>query len=62
MDTDADTIDRLARIETKLDALVETRTDTEGRLRRLERFVWVALGLGVTGVAPFVAHAATLAA
>jgi len=45
-------IDRLARIETKLDLLAETRTATETRLARLERFMWTAMAVGLTGGAP----------
>lgn len=45
-------IDRLARIETKLDLLAETRTSTETRLARLERFMWGAMAVGITGGAP----------
>ena len=39
------TIDRLARIEVKLDMLVDQRANHEGRLGRVEKFMWVAVGL-----------------
>lgn len=52
--------ERLARMETKLDALLtqfsghETRvqtsvTDHETRIRRLERALWIAAGAGLLG-------------
>ena len=55
------TVDRLARIETKLDAITEDRSDTRNelgkhatRLDRVERFMWLAVGMsfasGVPGV------------
>jgi len=40
--------ERLARIETKLDALIDQRTDHEHRLRKLER--WALLTAGTAGV------------
>lgn len=49
---------QLAVINTKLDLLIEQRTDHEVRLRKLEQFKWVLIGLaaaagGVSGsVAP----------
>lgn len=41
--------ERLARIETKLDLWHLTHQDHEGRIRRLERAVWVAAGLSMAG-------------
>ncbi|OLT46497.1 hypothetical protein BJF85_16775 [Saccharomonospora sp. CUA-673] len=42
--------ERLARIETKLDALIDQRTDHEQRLRKLERWALiVAVGAGAGG-------------
>jgi hypothetical protein len=35
----------LAVINTKLDVLIEQRTDHEARIRVLERFKWVLLGV-----------------
>lgn len=53
------TIDRLARIETKLDGIrdergrTEDRLDTHGRrLDRVERFMWLALGMAAASGAP----------
>lgn len=54
METDRETVDRLARIETKLDTLMETRGMTEERLSRLERFMWGAIALGGAGGIPTV--------
>lgn len=36
---------QLAVINTKLDVLIEQRTDHEARIRGLERFKWVLIGL-----------------
>lgn len=36
--------DRLARIETKLDALSSSSGDHEARIRALERTKWIAIG------------------
>lgn len=36
---------QLAVISTKLDLLIEQRTDHETRLRALEKFKWVMLGV-----------------
>ena len=36
---------RLAVMDTKLDALLNQRQDHETRIRRLERWVWVATGV-----------------
>lgn len=43
----------LAKISTKLDALAAADLDKEGRLRKVERAIWVAVGAGsaVGGVA-----------
>lgn len=35
---------RLAVMDTKLDALLNQRDDHETRIRRLERWVWIATG------------------
>lgn len=39
---------QLAVINTKLDVLIEQRTDHETRLRTLERFRWLLLGTAVS--------------
>lgn len=44
---DAGMSERLARIETKLDALIDQRTDHEHRIRKLER--WALLAAGAAG-------------
>lgn len=36
--------ERLARIETKIDALLEGRSDHERRVRVLEQWRWLTLG------------------
>lgn len=36
--------DRLARIETKLDALSSSSVDHEARIRALEKTKWIAIG------------------
>lgn len=41
-------LDRLVRIETKLDSQLTRSEDHEGRIRRLERAVWVASGAAAT--------------
>ncbi len=41
--TDPEVIDRLARIETKLDDYQSLRT----RVDRLERFMWLAMGISL---------------
>lgn len=38
---------RLARMEEKLDELLVTVRDHEGRIRWAERIAWLALGAGV---------------
>lgn len=40
---------QLAVINTKLDVLIEQRSDHEARLRALERFKWALLGACVAG-------------
>jgi len=40
--------DTLLRISTVVDHIDQTMTDHEGRLRRIERIVWVAMGLAAT--------------
>lgn len=49
MTVDREVLDRLVRIETKLDGVLVRGDDHEGRVRRLERAVWVAAGAGVAG-------------
>lgn len=45
MTTDGrEVLDRLTRIEVKLDSQLTHISDHEGRLRRLERTVWIAMG------------------
>ncbi len=51
--------DRLARIETKLDAIAEDRNVTRadmarmgGRLDRVERFMWLAVGMSFASGVP----------
>jgi hypothetical protein len=39
--------EQLAVINTKLDLLIEQRTDHEVRIRALEKFKWVILGTAV---------------
>ena len=39
----------LAVISTKLDLLIEQRSDHEGRLRSLEQFKWALMGACVAG-------------
>lgn len=38
---------QLAVINTKLDLLIEQRTDHETRLRALERFKWLVMGAAI---------------
>lgn len=45
-----DVVDRLARIETKVDALSARRDDHETRVRWLERKYWLAAGGGAVVV------------
>jgi hypothetical protein len=55
---DQEVLERLTRIETKLDAAISRGDDHEHRLRRLERAVWVATGAAaaVGGAVGSVAH------
>ncbi|WP_405061906.1 hypothetical protein OG474_09695 [Kribbella sp. NBC_01505] len=47
---DEDTVvERLARIETKLDVWHAAQADHESRLRRLERAVFIATGFAIAG-------------
>lgn len=53
------TVDRLARIETKLDGIRDDREDFradlashETRLDRVERFMWLALGMAFASGVP----------
>ena len=46
---DVTLVERLARIETKLDMWHNAATDHETRLRRLERPTWVAAGISMAG-------------
>jgi hypothetical protein len=55
----SDLIERLTRIETKLDTVVENTQDHEGRLRALERENWLHRG-GLAVVAVFVSLMAKL--
>lgn len=41
--------ERLAVMDTKLDILIEQRSDHEIRIRRLERWMWLVLGAGLAG-------------
>jgi len=41
---DREVLDRLTRIEVKLDAAMNRSEDHEDRLRRLERALWAATG------------------
>lgn len=43
-DREVEVLERLTRIEVKLDVAVSRTEDHEGRLRRLERALWVATG------------------
>ena len=40
-------VERLVRLEGKLDLLLEERADQETRLRKLERLSWLAVGAAV---------------
>lgn len=42
-------IERLVRIETKLDIVLAQHTDHEVRLRALERAKWIAAGIAAAG-------------
>ncbi|MEU9888678.1 hypothetical protein [Sphaerisporangium sp. NPDC051011] len=46
---DREVLDRLVRIETKLDMAINRGDDHETRLRKLERLVWIAAGAAATG-------------
>lgn len=41
--------ERLARIEVKLDIWHQTHMDHEGRIRSLERRMWLAMGAAAVG-------------
>lgn len=41
---DPPTIERLVRIETKLDMMVPTNADHEARIRSLEKYKWLLVG------------------
>jgi hypothetical protein len=45
---DVTSVERPARIETKLDMWHNAANDHETRLRRLERLMWVAVGISMT--------------
>jgi hypothetical protein len=47
--TDTEVLERLTRIEVKLDAAMSRGDDHETRIRRLERVVWIAAGAAATG-------------
>lgn len=58
------TVERLARIETKLDGIADDRTDVRtiltqhgSRLDRVERFMWLAVGMSVASGVPDVVRA-----
>lgn len=62
--TAAATVDRLARIETKLDGLREDREDLSSEIRghatrldRVERFMWLAVGMSFASGVPAVVRA-----
>lgn len=42
-------VDRLARIEVKLDQALASTSDHETRIRRLERAIWLAVGFASAG-------------
>lgn len=44
----SDLLERLARMETKLDVFLSRSDDHETRLRRVERVVWIATGFAAT--------------
>lgn len=48
-------VDRLARIETKLDAALKTKDDHETRLRSVERKQWLYAG-GVAAVSAYLSR------
>lgn len=56
MPTDPDIVDRLARIETTLTQLVRTLDKDlpglEARLTKVERVMWLALGMATASGAP----------
>jgi len=56
MTTERDTVDRLARIETTLAQLVKLLDKElpsyEARLTRVERVMWIALGMALAAGAP----------
>lgn len=49
MTADQEVLERLTRIEVKLDTAIARGDDHETRIRRLERVVWVAAGAAATG-------------
>lgn len=49
MSVDIEVLERLTRIETKIDSIIDRGDDHEKRIRRLERALWVAAGAGVAG-------------
>lgn len=44
MSTDGEVLERLTRIEVKLDAQLARADDHETRIRRMERMLWLAAG------------------
>lgn len=44
MSTSSEVLERLVRIETKLDAAISRADDHETRIRRMERMLWLAAG------------------
>lgn len=49
MTADGEVVERLVRIETKLDAQLTRSDDHEVRLRRLERALWLVAGAATAG-------------
>lgn len=49
MTAEAEVLERLTRIEVKLDTAIARGDDHETRIRRLERIVWIAAGAAATG-------------
>lgn len=45
----SDEFERLVRIETKLDIAITNYADHELRIRKLERAMWIAVGLAALG-------------
>lgn len=57
MDSNKSDSDRLVRIETLLEGIADKDRDFESRLRKLERIVWIGIGLSAavgSGIGSFV--------